>query len=105
MINRKINQKEVEDMERMRKTVLYLTSFLLLGCLGWVFFHALCTIPQAKNILKNRTVFPLILAGSIFLLLLFVKLADWCRSWKKHTLMKATAIVFLLILVLQIQEL
>ena len=101
MINRKINQKEVEDMERMRKTVLYLTSFLLLGCLGWVFFHALCTIPQAKNILKNRTVFPLILAGSIFLLLLFVKLADWCRSWKKHTLMKATAIVFLLILVLQ----
>ena len=73
MINRKINQKEVEDMERMRKTVLYLTSFLLLGCLGWVFFHALCTIPQAKNILKNRTVFPLILAGSIFLLLLFVK--------------------------------
>ena len=88
-------------MERMRKTVLYLTSFLLLGCLGWVFFHALCTIPQAKNILKNRTVFPLILAGSIFLLLLFVKLADWCRSWKKHTLMKATAIVFLLILVLQ----
>lgn len=88
-------------MERMRKMVLYLVSSLLLGCLGWVLLHALCTIPQAKNIFKNRTMFPLILAGSIFLLLLFVKLADWCRSWKKHTLMKATAIVFLLILVLQ----
>lgn len=80
MINRKIDQKEAEDMERMRKMVLYLVSSLLLGCLGWVLLHALCTIPQAKNIFKNRTMFPLILAGSIFLLLLFVKLADWCRS-------------------------
>lgn len=88
-------------MERVRKAVLSLISLLLLGCLGWIFVHALCTVPQAKNIFKNRSMFPLILTGTVILLLVSVKLADWCRTWKKHTVMKATAIVFLLILVLQ----
>lgn len=57
MINRKIDQKEAEDMERMRKMVLYLVSSLLLGCLGWVLLHALCTIPQAKTYSKTEQCF------------------------------------------------
>lgn len=44
-------------MERMRKMVLYLVSSLLLGCLGWVLLHALCTIPQAKTYSKTEQCF------------------------------------------------
>ena len=86
----------------IRKTVLYMTSLLLLGCLGWILAHAVCTVPQAKNIFKDKNMLLVILAGGLFLLLLFMKLADFSCSWSKKTLLKGTAAVFLLLLVLQL---
>ena len=86
----------------MRKTVLYMTSLLLLGCLGWILVHAACTVPQAKNIFKDKNMLLVLLTGGLFLLLLFMKLADLSCSWSKKTLLKGTAAVFLLLLVLQL---
>ena len=86
----------------VRKTVLYMTSLLLLGCLGWILAHAVCTVPQAKNIFKDKNMLLVILAGGLFWLLLFMKLADLSCFWSKKTLLKGTAAVFLLLLVLQL---
>ena len=88
-------------MKNVQKIILYLTSVLLLGCLGWIFIHAVCAVPQAKNIFKDKNMLPVIVAGTLFLLLLFQKLSAVSCSWQKHTLLTGTAVVFLMILILQ----
>ena len=88
-------------MKNVQKIILYLTSVLLLGCLGWIFIHAVCAVPQAKNIFKDKNMLPVIVAGTVFLLLLFLKLSVVSRSWQKRTLLMGTVIVFLMILILQ----
>lgn len=88
-------------MKNVQKIILYLTSVLLLGCLGWIFIHAVCAVPQAKNIFKDKNMLPVIVAGTLFLLLLFLKLSVISRSWQKHTLLRGTVVVFLMILILQ----
>ena len=88
-------------MKNVQKIILYLTSVLLLGCLGWIFIHAVCAVPQAKNIFKDKNMLPVIVAGTLFLLLLFHKLSAVSCSWQKHTLLTGTAVVFLMILILQ----
>lgn len=88
-------------MKNAQKIILYLTSVLLLGCLGWIFIHAVCAVPQAKNIFKDKNMLPVIVAGTLFLLLLFLKLSVVSRSWQKRTLLTGTAVVFLMILILQ----
>ena len=45
-------------MKNVQKIILYLTSVLLLGCLGWIFIHAVCAVPQAKNIFKDKNMLP-----------------------------------------------
>ena len=62
-------------MKNVQKIILYLTSVLLLGCLGWIFIHAVCAVPQAKNIFKDKNMLPVIMAGTLFLLLLFCEKA------------------------------
>ena len=49
-------------MKNVQKIILYLTSVLLLGCLGWIFIHAVCAVPQAKNIFKDKNMLPVIVA-------------------------------------------
>lgn len=88
-------------MKSIRKTVLYIISLILLGCLGWIGVHAVCTVPQAKNIFKDRAMLLPVLAGTLLILLLFLKLAEVSRSWKKRTILTGTVIIFLLILILQ----
>lgn len=71
-------------MKNVQKIILYLTSVLLLGCLGWIFIHAVCAVPQAKNIFKDKNMLPVIMAGTLLLLLLFLKLSVVSRSWQKQ---------------------
>ena len=87
-------------MKNVQKIILYLTSVLLLGCLGWIFIHAVCAVPQAKNIFKDKNKLPVIVAGTLFLLLLFQKLSAVSCSWLKYTLLIGTAVVFLMFLIL-----
>ena len=53
MINRKIHQKREKHEERA-KIILYLTSVLLLGCLGWIFYSCSMCRPTGKNIFKDK---------------------------------------------------
>ena len=41
-------------MKNAQKIILYLTSVLLLGCLGWIFIHAVCAVPQAKKHIQRQ---------------------------------------------------